>query len=513
MIEVFNREKKLETEKSLLSRWRWITEDIEDYEDRLNTCIMMENSYKEMVTQGLIENGWLEANILNEDTLNEAPGTTAPNRTGAKLGDNLIPKVMFPIIRRVTPDLIANKLVSVQPLSQPTGVIYYILWEYSNTKGTIKRGDEFSMNANQTDPAFATWYSSDKIGPFAGSFETADLAAATEVACGEGITKFLSKDFTLKRVDVYIKGRGVKATLAPTYDGTLGAYDAAYDKDTGIVHFKAGFFDVAEYKNLDGSVDVKLFVVYDQESTANIPEMEFKIESTTVTTDSRKIKIRWTKESEQDMQAYHKIDVEGELVKVASMQMNYEIDREILSFISDAVPTPLAFMHDWTKDSPVTGNNTQGNFLDRHRALAQKMHQASAVVAQYNRQSSCTWAVVSPQIGALLQMLPDYKDGLSTSSGNTIHEAGQLGGKLDIYIDPNKVGAGANEILMGYKSTNSTYGAGVVYSPYANWMSQTIPNYENFDSVRGFFTRYALNLVPRGEYNYSKIMVDNFNFE
>ena len=128
-------------EKELKSRWDWLTEDIDDEESKINTDIVLENSYKYMVSQGYLSRNWLNENILSED---DETITEAPQRSDTSIGtDYMIPKVMFPIIKRVMPELIANKLVSVQPIQAPTGVIYYITYEYSNTKGTITAKDEF----------------------------------------------------------------------------------------------------------------------------------------------------------------------------------------------------------------------------------------------------------------------------------------------------------------------------------------------------------------------------------
>lgn len=505
-MDIFNKETKLQKEAQLINRWNWITDDIADYDLKLNTSIVLENSYSKMVQEGQLSPGWLESTILNEDALNEAPVTTAA------VGTNLIPKVMFPVIRRVMPELIANKIVSVQPLTQPTGVIYYILYQYSNTKGSITANDEFSGNANQTSPGYAVFYSSEKIGPF--SQTIAASGSDTACAAGTAITSFLgtsASGFSLKRIEVYpaAGGTAYAASMQAMGSGApswTGNYNVYYDYAAGTIYLR----DVADGAMVPwaAAADVIVYVVYNQEGSNLIPEMEFSIASETVSTTERKIKIRWTKESEQDMQAYHKIDVESELVKIASLQMNYEVDREILTFINDQVITALSASHDWEADAASSGNNTSGNFLDRHRALAQKMHQLSAKVAQYNRISPCTWAVCSPQVASVLQMLPDFKGEIS-SGGNTIYDAGMLGGKLEIYVDPNKSGASADEILMGFKSENSTYGAGVVYAPYTSWMSNTVTNVENFDSVRGFFNRYALTKVVRGQYNYARLTVNN----
>lgn len=505
---MIDRKTKLEEKERLLKRWEWILEGDDDPESRINTAMVLENSYEQMLKQQQLNEGWLESNILNEETeLNEAP------QTSASVGNNLIPKVMFPMIRRVFPKLMANELVSVQPLSAPTGVIYHMIYSYSDTKGNIAAGDEYSGIARYKTPGYATWYSKDKIGPFSATVETS--GSPTVISGGAKITDFLGTDggFNLKNIAVYNVSSDFQKTQystvaskgsgAPTFTGDENAY---YDYAGGDIYLR----DVADPEApWEAGDELVVFVIYDQENSDNIPEMEFSVGSSTVETDSRKLKIRWTKESEQDMKAFHKIDVESELVKAASMQMNYEIDREILGYVDDVVIPELSFIHDWSSDAPNTGNNTSGNFLDRHRALAQKLYQVSAEIANYNRQGPASWAVVSPQVGAVLSMLPDFKGEISGGTFN-VFNAGQLGNGLKVYVDPNRSGPKMGEMLLGYKSNTTAYGAGVVYAPYANWMSNTVTNPENFNSVRGFFTRYALDKVPRGEYFYGKVELLNY---
>ena len=509
-----NKENKMAEEKRLVERWEWLTSGIEDYDTKLNTSIVLENSYDSMVGEGQINEGWLESTILAEDEqLNEAPTLSTA------VGSNLIPKVMFPMIRRVFPSLIANQLVSVQPISAPTGVIYYIIYTYTNSKGGIDAADEYSALPQESLPGYATWYSSEKIGPFEGTILTS--GSDTTITAGTDITAFLGTtgtDFSLKRIEVYptstpqlnryTTSMFAMGSGAPTWAGNTNVY---YDYNAGTVYLR----DVADLN--PGTVDIPwsagedvvVYVVYNQEASEKIPEMEFSVGSQTVETTERKLKIRWTKESEQDMKAYHKIDVESELVKAASMEMNYEIDREVITFIGDSVIADLDFLHDWTADAPSTGNNAQGNFLDRHRALAQKMYQASAKIAQYNRQGPASWAVVSPQVGALLNMLPDFKGEIAGGTFN-VFEAGKLGSGLRVFVDPNRHGASSNEILLGYKSASSTYGAGVVYAPYTNWMSNTVTHPDSFNSIRGFFSRYAMKLVQRGQFFYAKVNLLNY---
>jgi hypothetical protein len=42
--------------------------------------------------------------------------------------------VQLPLVRRIYPQLIANKIVDVQPLLGPTGLVYYLRYRYSQNR-------------------------------------------------------------------------------------------------------------------------------------------------------------------------------------------------------------------------------------------------------------------------------------------------------------------------------------------------------------------------------------------
>ena len=503
---------KREYEKQLDARWNWITEDISDPDAKLNTQIVLENSYKKMVGQGSIPANWLQENVLKEeDTINEV-------QTSGAVGDYVIPKVMFPVIRRVMPELIANKLVSVQPLQQPTGVIYYITYKYSNDKGEVKAGDEFSGNPYHTSPAFSTYYSSEKLGPLYVKVADSTKQTAADAKLKEDVEKafkFLGEDATnaaaYKRIEIIDKTTH-KALLAKKV-AVSGDNIQFLSDDAEVILAKANVTNstltieetAEKIIGYEAGHEVVAYIVYNQEGSSHIPEMEFDIDHMDVSTTERKLKVRWTKEAEQDMNAYHKIDVEQELIKVASVQTNYEIDRQIMNSIDDIVISQLTGTYDWANDED---NGTAGNYLDRHRALAQRMYQYCTKVAMYNRLAPADWGVCSPQVAAALQMLPDWKAGEISNSKSTFYNAGSLGnGTVSIYCDPNRLN---NDITLGYKAKDSTYGAGIVYSPYANWMSATIVNPDNFNNIRGTFSRYGITATPRAEFNYARVTIENF---
>lgn len=67
--------------------------------------------------------------------------------------------VAFPIVRRVFAGLIANDLVSVQPMSLPSGLIFFLDFVYSPNLG--ESGSQASRLGNTTD---TTIYGGDKVG-------------------------------------------------------------------------------------------------------------------------------------------------------------------------------------------------------------------------------------------------------------------------------------------------------------------------------------------------------------
>jgi len=360
-----DRNARLQEEANMVEKWSWLTEGIENKDDVINTSIVLQNSYESMIQEGQLQEGWLEA-LLNEEEINEAPNLST------NVGTNVIPKVLFPVIRRVMPSLIANQLVSVQPIAARTGVIYNISYNFTDTKGGITTGDEYSGSAQTSDPAgpgYATWYSSEKIGDFSGTI----VATTSPTVVASNCHTFLGTDltgFTIKRIDVYapsgakyvtvLDQADVTATTPPTF---AGSGNVGYTADDGNIYLRDEDDAESPWSETEA---VTVYLVYDQEASDKIPEMEFSIQSQTVDTTERKLKIRWTKEAEQDMKAYHKIDVESELVKIASMEMNYEIDRELLKAIGDVVVPDLDYSHKWDDDvigdgSSGGGNNTSGN--------------------------------------------------------------------------------------------------------------------------------------------------------
>jgi hypothetical protein len=61
-----------------------------------------------------------------------SPPTPVPTSHLDPIDETLFRNVSIPLVRRVYPQLIANKITSVQPLQGPTGLVYYMRFKYAN---------------------------------------------------------------------------------------------------------------------------------------------------------------------------------------------------------------------------------------------------------------------------------------------------------------------------------------------------------------------------------------------
>lgn len=487
--------------EDLQNRWSFMCEGIEDEYVRNATMMVLENSANYMVENDLTSEAAMEEILTEEPITNpnvsqadyQAAGPGLDATVGRKgVANYVVPKVMLPVIRRVMPQLIAHELVSVQPIQGKTGVIFYAEYQYTNAKGGVTAGQAFTGNypqdiaggVNPTTLPGQAYYSSQNIGPY-----TATVASTAATAWTYTVTdSFIKSNMVIVKAYAFpvAGGAAIELTAAAPSDGSV------------VVTFPA--LTTGTYTEGD---KYTVFVRYQQEASAYIPEMQFQIMSKSVETVERKLKVRFTREAMQDLKAHFNMDLDAELVKMASIEMNYEIDREIISFIDRSVPTQLAYSHNWN----FNGTDPVYNYLDRHRALAQSIFSLAGKMAQYNRQGAANWAVVSPKVAAILQMLPEFTKETVVTSPN-IYTIGSMS-KIKYFVDPNRVGADENVILLGFKSAISTFGAGVVYSPYANWMTPSIFDPNTFDENKGFFSRYALTLAPRGEWFYAKLAITN----
>lgn len=289
--------------------------------------------------------------------------------------------VAFPIVRRVFGSLIANELVSVQPMSLPSGLIFFLDFKFDRTRsgavsgsslfGGGRVGSEITggvnlsgLNAENSLRALNNGYSlptgSNATASLtlidSGTFGTGDLELDkhcrfdADIAVSSSVAVFVVSASALPNLDrsnlIAVSGTFESGSLQRRLTAKSDSTGAFMSGDTythlklvvvgaGAASLTSGARPVTfPIADVLGNVADSLGAVVAQQVTfegeANIPEIDIKVDSVAVTAKSRKLKAKWTPELGQDLNAYHNLDAEVELTSILSEQIGLEIDQEML---------------------------------------------------------------------------------------------------------------------------------------------------------------------------------------
>ena len=317
--------------------------------------------------------------------------------------------VAFPIVRRVFGSLIANELVSVQPMSLPSGLIFFLDFTFDRTRSGAVSGsslfgggrvasqitggvDLSGLNAENSLRALNNGYSlATGSAPSAsltrlggGTYGTGDTVVDgwvkydMDVAVSSSVVAFVVLASDLTNLDrsnlIAISGTFESGSLLrrlSTQSDAVGNFmpgesfthvrlvvvgpgAASLSNGTRPVTWPLRDQLGAGTTPLGSIAAVSLTL----EGEANIPEIDIKVDSVAVTAKSRKLKAKWTPELGQDLNAYHNLDAEVELTSILSEQIGLEIDQEMLGELVRGATAATLY---WSR--------RPGKFLDRTTGL------------------------------------------------------------------------------------------------------------------------------------------------
>jgi hypothetical protein len=370
---------------ALLSKWSetGLLEGIGDEKAKASMARLLENQAQELLR---------EANTM---TGGDVEGFAA---------------VAFPIVRRVFGQLIANELVSVQPMSLPSGLIFFLDFTFDRTRsGAVVSSSLFGggvvgsqltggvslsgLNAENSLRALNNGYSLDTGSNSvtctlvaSGTFGTGDVALDKlckfdpDVAVSSSVAVFTVLASALSQLDrtnlIAISGTfesgSLVRRLSTAADSTGAAMGGEAFTHVRLVVVGTGAASLATgaraltwpLRDALGNVGAGAIgaIVASQvtfEGEANIPEIDIKVDSVAVTAKSRKLKAKWTPELGQDLNAYHNLDAEVELTSILSEQIGLEIDQEMLGELVRGATAATLY---WSR--------RPGKFLDRTTGVA-----------------------------------------------------------------------------------------------------------------------------------------------
>lgn len=468
--------------------------------------------------------------------------------------------VALPLVRRVFGEIVAKDLVSVQPMNLPSGLIFYLDFQYGTAQPGFAAGASlYNAGSNEatdipTGGAGAGLYGAGRFGysineatstavhltgsgatslASAGtaSFETltandsasvnfddewiaantiGDVDAITILAADlpdhdvEGIRAFvvdtIGSDTTITNHNQFNK---VNA------DGTVTLFaEGATDEAALVVKYQKGpdnLNDRGDFEETDFSVG----------GSIDIPSIDVKLNSDTVTAKTRKLKAQWTPEFAQDLNAYHSIDAEAELTSILSEYISMEIDLEILDMLirnADTTNHWSAKVGDEASSTGVVTQAADNEYYTRmswFQTLGIKLQSVSNTIHQKTLRGGANFMVVSPKVSTVLESIPGFaadSPGDSNKYAMGVQKVGAINSRYTVYKNPYMT---ENVILMGYKG-NQFLETGAVFAPYIPLiMTPLVYDPISFTPRKGIMTRYAKKMV-RPDF-YGKIICHDLN--
>jgi len=479
--------------------------------------------------------------------------------------------VALPLVRKVFGQIAAKEFVSVQPMNLPSGLVFFLDFQYGQAKSNNFGGPGNAYTspasmygntnpANGADPSDGL-YGAGRFGysinQFSASLTGAEvvhseasweqLHYSSELSASVAAGNYQSISVDVSGLEIDKKGVRAFALASASADGTFNDASAAlvlpqyteYDAGQDRVYFiQSGAVGVAGIIADNDTVVLKYNVQPtdnnrgdfedaagagrpNAESTAAdalaIPSIDVKMKSEAIVAKTRKLKAQWTPEFAQDLNAYQALDAEAELTSIMSEYISLEIDLEILDML---IQDASAADEYWTAKNNDSLNaagtgydnlnffNTQGQWF---QTLGTKMQKVSNKIHQKTLRGGANFCVISPSVATIIESIPGFASNADgdASKGKFAFGIQKMGQMNSRYDVYKNPYMTEGTILMGYRG-NQFLETGAVFAPYIPLiMTPLVYDPDTFTPRKGLLTRYAKKMI-RPEF-YGRVFVSGLN--
>ena len=543
LLESSNQWKSMQSDAArLASKWgrTGLLEGLKNETEKNNMSLILENQAKQLVIESSNTGGGAGAGTFTAGTGGQWAG------------------VALPLVRKVFGQIAAKDFVSVQPMSLPSGLVFFLDFQYGGGGAVEGQNGKFATGSDVFGTSSTYGVTDTAAAPTNGLYGAGKWTYSTNVTTSLALTTptIASASWAEVGYDASLSasvfaGTVKKVTFAasqlnnPDTEGARGfqvnagsnitqgtnypAYNAFDATDTNVSLFVAGTAGTA-------GTQADVTVIYVQQPTAqyrgdfedgntsingentqiDIPEINVKMKSEAIVAKTKKLKAVWTPEFAQDLNAYHSLDAEAELTSIMSEYISLEIDLEIMGMLMDNALTTeywsaqnnrVVENNTLTVD-PYGYYNTQGQWF---QTLGTKINKVSNKIHQLTLRGGANFLVCSPTVATILESISGYAadngasaDDMSYAFG--IQKVGALNSKYQVYKNPYMT---ENVILLGFKGSQFLE-TGATFAPYIPLiMTPLVYDPDTFTPRKGLLTRYAKKML-RPEY-YAKIYVNGLN--
>lgn len=364
-----------------------------------------------------------------------------------------------PLLRRITPKLMAFDIAGVQPVPTPSSSIFMLKAFYGgNTNGFADKDTSIILEASTA----VTLVKGDTI--------TSEAGATGSVVYAEPDSKKLVVNVT---AGTFIAGEDFDKG---TYSAGAGTVGAVYSNEAGfkqILPNYSGPYSTATGETLGDSMN----------------QMTVRIVSQSVTVQSRKLKAELTIELIKDMQTQHGASADKEIMYFLETEIVNDMNQEIIEKYKEIAVAESNFaVATFATSAGRHGKEMYSGLYDR--IIKDKVN-----LSARNRRGAGNIVIATAGVISALYSLEKFAEiktapGIKPLNNSSMNFVGTLVDGTKVYQD----WFATDEYYLCIYKGNGSFDNGVIYSPYSPIEVVSATDPKTLQPIVGLHTRYGLTV-------------------
>ena len=376
------------------------------------------------------------------------------------------------------PNLIANDLVIVHPMSSMSGYVTYIEYQYASNKGQTKIGDKISN----------PWEFGDVHEDFTGARVVENVTAAGDYTLAWD--KAVKGAFTVITVGGKVVEFDPRATYTDEEKATIATKDVKVVKASGDVEY----VDLTAEGKVAGLAEGdRVAYVYDNVVIPqnDLPVIRAEMKSIALVAKARRIAIYYSQIAAYQAKTDYGVDLGDQLAEKAVGELSYEIDTEVTNLLVDNAAKDAELT--WSKTLPIGVSKSE-----HYEGFTEILEIARQKIYDRTKKFAPNYMLCASNLLPVLTMIKGFH-AAPAGAINGPYLAGTING-LKVFVTPN---IKAGTFVVGVNGSDLMSSA-AVYAPYMAIVPTQLLQYADGGTSQGWSTLYDLkilnkNLLVKGE--------------
>lgn len=421
------------------------------------------------------------------ENLNRFMNEAFENSVGTQRTDmGMFKKFALNLTTVALPNLIANDLVIVHPMSSMSGYVTYIEYQYASNKGQTRVGDLISNPwefGSQTDADGNPIHTD-----FTGARVVENVTAAGDYTLAWD--KAVKGAFTVITVGGKVVEFDPRATYTDEEKATIATKDVKVVKASGDVQY----VDLNPAGKVAGLAEGdRVAYVYDNVVIPqnDLPVIRAEMKSIALVAKARRIAIYYSQIAAYQAKTDYGVDLGDQLAEKAVGELSYEIDTEVTNLLVDNAAKDAELT--WSKTLPIGVSKSE-----HYEGFTEILEIARQKIYDRTKKFAPNYMLCASNLLPVLTMIKGFH-AAPAGAINGPYFAGTING-LKVFVTPN---IKAGTFVVGVNGADMMSSA-AVYAPYMAIVPTQLLQYADGGTSQGWSTLYDLkilnkNLLVKGE--------------